>query len=89
MQRGALLGGVDFFAAEHALDPCRKFSLLGQCPQQSDGFLVDAVLGVIEQQTAELQREFAETRRVVLKHTAHLNRLDRGMVRLERLPGRG
>jgi hypothetical protein len=88
MQGGAPLGEIDLLAAEHAPDRGGQPGLYGQGHQQLDGFIGDAVLGVIEQQVAELQREFAEARRVVPEHPAHVQRFDRGMVRLECLPGR-
>ena len=47
VQHGAILGDVDFLAAEHGFDPPTQVTFLGQLEQQLEGLVGDAVLRVI------------------------------------------
>ena len=65
MQHGPVFGGVDLLAGEHGFDPFGQVGLAGQVEQQGHGFVGDAVLGEIEQDIAQAQREALEALRVV------------------------
>ena len=57
VQDRAVLGDVDPVAREHARAPVLEAGSAGQIEQQAHGFGGDAVLGVIEQQVIQAQRE--------------------------------
>ena len=48
VQRGALLGGVDGVAPEHRVPALTQTAAFGHVHQQAQGFIVDALFGVVE-----------------------------------------
>ena len=57
VQGGAVLGGVDALSGEHAPAPTLDVGGARQVREQGHGLGRDAVLGIVEKQVAELQRE--------------------------------
>jgi len=51
VQHCPLLGDVDLLPAEHGVDPPAQPALLGQLHQQTNGFVGDEVLGVVQIET--------------------------------------
>ena len=54
VQNRALLGDVDLVAAEHRVDAVAKIALVGQCAQEPQRLVGDALFGVVEKQTGRL-----------------------------------
>ena len=48
MQDGAIFGEVDLVATEHGVNMLTKARLRGELPKELEGFVGDAVLGVIQ-----------------------------------------
>ena len=63
VEHRALLGGVDLLAAEHGVDALAQARLLGKLQQQGQGFVGDAVLGVVEIESGGLGRRAARRAR--------------------------
>jgi len=57
VQNRALLGRVDFLAAEHRFDAPSQAALLGEAQQQPERLRVDAVLRVVEVKSGGFRRE--------------------------------
>ena len=57
MKHCALLGRVDLVAAEHGVDVLAQARFLGQLKQQSQSFVGDAVLGIVEIDSGGLDRQ--------------------------------
>ena len=72
VEDGAVFGGVDFFATEHLLHAFGHAGFTGKLEQQRHGFVVDAVFGVIQRQSADLQPVAFGTLRVLIEHFAHV-----------------
>jgi hypothetical protein len=87
MKHRAILGDVDFLAREHLLGPTRHVALGRQRAQQRQRFIVDPVLGEIEEEALELEREFLETIGVLRKLVAHGDAFGVEIMLLEVLPG--
>lgn len=74
---------------EHGVAAFFQAGRPGQVEQQRQRLAGHAVLAVVDVQVADGQRQLAAALRVVGKQLAQRGRLDRGMVRGERLPGWG
>src|SRR6185369_10385074 len=48
VQHGPLLGGVDLFPAKHRVDSCPQARFCGQLEQELEGFVSDAIFGIVE-----------------------------------------
>ena len=88
MQHGALLGGVDLFAAKHRLNTPAQVALFGKLQEQANRFAGHAVFGVVEVEAHSLCGEALASLRVFGKERAKMDILDRLVVPFERLPGR-
>ena len=75
MQRGAVFGGVDFFTAKHLLHALGQAGFACQLHQKRQGFIGDAVFGIIHFQAAHLQPIALGAPRVGGKQFAHMVRL--------------
>ncbi len=89
VQHGAVLRDVDLLAAEHGVAPLGDFALLGKVDQKRKRLLGDAVLRVVQHETRAFRRELRGAVLVLGEQVAQMRVLDLGMMRLERLPGRG
>ncbi len=87
MQHRPVLGEVDLFAREHALDPIAEAHLPRQVQQQGEGLIGETVLGIIEQQIIEADRILVEALRIVVEQLAHMDIGHLRIMRLQRLPG--
>ena len=67
VQDCALLGDVDFLAAEHGIDACSQARLFRQFQKESQGFIGDAVLGVIQVKTNSLDHQTFPALRIIRK----------------------
>ena len=89
VQDGAVLGGVDLVAPEHAFPPALDVGLAGEVEQQRHGLGGDAVLGVIEEHLADGKREALESLRVPGEQVPHVDARHCPVVGFQRLPGGG
>ena len=89
MQHRTILAGIDSLAGEHAFDRRRKLRLAGQIDQQPERLRRHALLGVIEENAVERQREGLGTLRVALKQVAQMNRGTSVAMGTKGRPGRG
>ncbi len=88
VQDRAILGDVDVLAAEHGLDALDEASLPGEVPQQPQGLVGDAVLGVVEEQSGCLQGQPAASLRVIGEQLSQVTPADVALMLLQGLPGR-
>jgi hypothetical protein len=89
MHHRPLLAEIDLVARKQARPPLAQPGRLGQINQQTQGGVVDALLGKIHQQAFQLQRKTLETLRVGRKQVAQMRARKTCLVRNERLPGGG
>jgi hypothetical protein len=83
VQHRAVFGVVDLLAGEHALAPVRHIGFLGQLQQQAHGLIGDAVLRVVQQQLAHLQRKPLEPPRIRREQVAHAHTGHDGLMRFQ------
>jgi hypothetical protein len=67
VQDGALFGDVDFLPVEHGIDSCSQARLFRQFKKESERFVGDAVLGVIEVKSNGPDRQTLAALRIVCK----------------------
>ena len=70
VQHRAVLGDVDPIAPEHRLRAPAHPGSLGERHQQLEGAALDAVLGVVEVQIADVERQLLPARGVALEEVA-------------------
>ena len=85
---GAVFRVVDLFARLHAPHPALQVGFVGQFAQQVHGFCADALLAVIDEQGAVLERQAAEAQRIGGEKIAQMGRAQLAGVRFQGLPGR-
>ncbi len=73
VQNGTVFRDVDFVAAEHAVTPVFNLGMLGQVKQEAQGFLGDPVLGIVEQDIAEVEGKFLEAFRISGEQVPHMS----------------
>jgi hypothetical protein len=88
VQHRAVLGDVDVLAAEHRVDAVPQPALLGQRDEEAHRLVGHPVLRVVEPDAGRLRDHPLAAAGVVGEELAEVGLLDRGMVRLERLPRR-
>lgn len=89
VEDGAIFSDIDFLAGEHLLGHAVDVLLNGERAEQADRFIGDPVLGEIEKEVAEFEREFLEALGVLREEVAHLHVLLGFVVGEEIFPGRG
>ena len=67
VQDCALLGDVDFLPVEHGIDSCSQTRFFRQLKKESERFIGDAVLGVIQVKTNGLDRQTLTALRIIRK----------------------
>jgi hypothetical protein len=87
VEDGAVFGGVDLLAGEHGFAVLGEAGLLGQREEKLEGFVGDAVLGVVEEDAGGGGGEAGAASGVVVEEVAELERLDGFGVLLEGFPG--
>ena len=75
VQDGAIFGDVDFVAAEHGVDAFAKAGFLGELQEEREGFVGDAVLGVIEVDAERFEGEFFRAFGIVSKKLSEVHGL--------------
>ena len=88
VQHRPLFGRIDLLPAEHRPHPQPQPGLLRQSHQQRYRPLRDAVLRIVEQDFAQLQREFFEALGILGEQIAHVDCADLLLVFQQCLPGR-
>ena len=86
VQHGAVFGDVDLPARKHGLGPGLHAPGPGQVHEHGHGPLGDPVLGVVEKDVFQAQRELVEAVRVQGKQFAHVQGRDFLLVFLQGLP---
>ncbi len=76
VQDGPLFGNVDLLAGEHRIDPRAEPGLLGQFQQQSQRFVGNAVLRVVEVESGCLDRQALAALGVLSKELAQMQAVD-------------
>ena len=87
VQHGAVFGDVDFLPGKHLLGHPGHIALDRQLAQQGQGLLVDPVLGIVEKNAFEFEREFFEPVGVLRELVTHGDVLRRGVMCFQVLPG--
>ncbi len=72
VEDGAVLGGVDLLAGEHGFDVVAEAGLVGELEEELEGFVGDAVLGVVEEEAGGFGGEAGAAGRVGLEEVAKL-----------------
>jgi hypothetical protein len=67
VQYCAFLSDVDFLPAEHGIDSCSQTRFFPQLKKESERFIGDAVLGVIQVKTNGLDRQTLTALRIIRK----------------------
>ena len=87
VEYGAVLGDVDLLAGKHRLNAGLESGFFGELKQQLERLISQAILGVIEEDAAELCREPITTRRVPGEQVFQGHVLHLAVVGGECLPG--
>ena len=88
MQYGTIFGDVDFFACEHLIAPAFNIGFARQLKQQRQGFIGNAVFGVIQQQIFKFYTVFIEAFCVGGEQVAHVQRHNSFLMRAKFFPNR-
>ena len=88
VEHRAVLGDVDLVAAEHRLDAVAQPGLLGELEQQTQGFIGDTVLGVVEIDAGGLASQPLPTLGVLGEELPQMQALHSLVVLLQRHPSR-
>jgi len=72
VEDGAVLGGVDFLAGEHAFGVLLEAGLVGEVEEEGEGFVGDAVLRVVEEKAAGFGGEAGSAGGIRLEEFAEL-----------------
>ena len=88
VQNGPVLGRIDLPAAEHGRDLLLQVGLAREIEQQPHGVLRHPILGIVEQDVAQSQRQALEPLRVTGKEVTHVRIGRLSLVLLQRLPTR-
>ena len=88
VQHRALLGGVDLLAAEHGVDALAQARLLGELQQQGQGFVGDAVLGIVEIDSGGFGHEPLAAPAILGEELPQLGAPDLLVMLLQQRPGR-
>ena len=87
MQHGAVLREVDLLPAEHGVDALAQAGFRRQLQQELEGFVGDAVLGVIQEEARRLRGHALAAFRVSREELPQMQLPGLLVVRRERLPG--
>ena len=83
----AVFCGVDFFAGEHGFGVLLEAGLVGEVDEELEGFVGDAVLGVVEEEAAGFGVEAGAAGWVGLEEVAELLGADGFGMLLKGFPG--
>ena len=87
MEDGAILGGVDLLAGEHGFAVGAEAGFFGELDEELEGFVGDAVLGVVEEEATGFSVEAGAACGVGLEEVAKLLGSDGFGVLLQCFPG--
>jgi hypothetical protein len=65
VQHRAIFRDVNLLAAKHRFDPGAQFGLLGEFDQQSEGLVIDAVFGIVQEDAGSFRRHPFRARGIV------------------------
>ena len=88
VQDGSFLREVDLFAPEHGVNPGSQAGFLGQLQEQLEGFVGDAILGVIQVEAHGLGGHPLAAAGIVLKEFPEMQLPNLLIVGFQGLPGR-
>ena len=88
VQHCTVLGVVDLVAGKHPFAPAGHVRFFGQAQQQLHGLLGDAVLRVVQQKLADLERKPLEPARIGREQIAHVQSRHLGLMRPQALAHR-
>jgi hypothetical protein len=86
VEHGASFGIVDGVSREHARDPPGHLRLSGQCDEQPHRLCVDAMLGIVEQESTGFEKEALGTRGICGEQLRETRSRDLFLVLGQRLP---
>jgi hypothetical protein len=72
VQNGPLLGSIDLLASEHRIDPRAEPGLFGQLQQQSQRFIGNPVLRIVEVESGCFDRQAIAAFEVLSKELAQM-----------------
>jgi len=87
VEDGAVFGDVDLLAGEHGFGALAQAGLFGELLQQAEGFVGDAVLGVVEKKSCTFHRKTRAAVGVGGEELAEMGFADRVEVGLKSFPG--
>jgi hypothetical protein len=76
VEDGAVFGGVDYFAGEHGVDAGAEVGLVGEIEKEAEGFIGDAVLGVVEVKIQDIRGKLFGAAGVLGEEVAEVKFLD-------------
>ena len=88
VQDGSFLRHIDLFAPKHGVDPRSQAGFLGQLQEQLEGFVGDAILGVIQVKAHGLGGQPLAAAGIVSKELPEMQLPDLLIVGFQGLPGR-
>ena len=88
MQCGAIFRDVDFLAAKHRFDPGAQVGLHSERDHQSEGLVVYAIFGIVQEDAGSFRRHPLRTRGIVCEKCPQVAVSHRPLVILERAPRR-
>jgi hypothetical protein len=88
MQDGSVFRDVDLLASKHGVDPRAQTAFFRQSEEQSEGFVGNAILRVVEVETHCLGGQAFAPLGVIRKELSEMQFPDLLIMRLESLPSR-